>query len=58
LVCPPPGAGRASIRRHSRVLPNRRRRAPSPLVARAVWAARGGREMECSMRASVWTSGR
>jgi hypothetical protein len=31
---------------------------PSPLVARAAWAPRGVREMECSARASVQMSGR
>jgi hypothetical protein len=31
-VCPPPGAGRASIRCRGQVLPNRRCRASPPLV--------------------------
>jgi hypothetical protein len=51
-VCPPPGVGRASIRRRGgRVLPNRRL-PPSPLVARAAWAPRGAKQSAACERPS------
>jgi hypothetical protein len=54
LVCPPPGADRASIPRYGWILLNRRRR-PLPLLS----FGRCGPRVKCAMRAraSVWTSG-
>jgi hypothetical protein len=52
MVCPPLGADRASIGHHGRVLLNRRRRAPPPLIAWAAGGPRGSCEMVCSARAS------
>jgi hypothetical protein len=55
--CPPPSAGRESILRHGWVLPNRWRRAPSPLVARGgagpVWNARN-EVQRAGVRPDVW----
>jgi hypothetical protein len=56
-ACPPPGAGRASIRRHDQVLLNRRCHVLSPLIAWTARALCGAHETECSARASVRTSG-
>jgi hypothetical protein len=45
-VCPPPGTNRTSIRRCGRILPDRRRCAPPPLVAQAArvpaWSSQNG----------------
>jgi hypothetical protein len=59
LVCPPPGAGKASIQRRGWVLANRRRR-PLPLLSlrrgeprmeRSKWSAARGRPCGCASTA-------
>jgi hypothetical protein len=54
LVCPTPGVGKTSIRRHVQVLPNRRHR-PHPLLSFG-WHRSRMERMKRSAARGVWTS--